>query len=143
LTRANISVCVLRQPLDADRLQALRTVSARVHQRLGADRVNLSVIEPQAMLHVSDDVRAKSAALIREFPGALEVTILEGGGFRSAAIRAILSGMALLSVGRGRRIFDTVPAAAQWLGANGHLRGLAEAELVALIEQARRTLEPR
>jgi hypothetical protein len=139
LTRGNVSVCLLREALTSAKLQELRNVSARVHQRLGAGRINLSVIEPRAMLQVPDEVRTQSAELIREFPGALEVTILEGGGFRAAAVRAILNGMALLSAGRGRRVFDTVAAAAEWLGANGHLRGLTGPELVALIEQARAT----
>jgi hypothetical protein len=139
LTRANISVCLLRAPLTLERLQELRRASARVHKRLGFERVNLSVIEPPAMLDIPDDVRTASAALIRDFP-ALEVTVLEGGGFRSAAARAILNGIAILSAGRRRRIFDTVMAAAQWLVAQHHMREMTESELVILVDHARATL---
>jgi hypothetical protein len=124
------------------RLQHLRDESARIYNRLGYQRVNISVLEPDAITSPPDDVRKEGAAMMRDFPAVAEVTVLERAGFRAAAARAILSGMALFA-GHTRRIFDSVAAAAAWIVANGHARGMTEADVIAFVEYARAAIPQR
>jgi hypothetical protein len=135
-TNASVAVCIFRAPLTMARLQRIRRESETIQTRFGEQRVNLTVIEPSAVTVISEDLRKESAALMRDFPANNTATVLEGGGFRMAAARAILSGLTLLAGERSRRrIFETVEQAATWLAENNanavpEMRATAVATLV-------------
>jgi hypothetical protein len=141
--RGSITACVFRNPITMERLQRLRRESVTIQARLGVARVNLTIIEPTAVATMAEDVRKESAALMRDFPAATTATVLEGGGFRTAAARAILSGLTLLAGERSRRrIFDSVEDAATWLAERNSARApeLHAPAVAALVEHTRNAM---
>jgi hypothetical protein len=138
VTRANVSACILTAPIRIAQLRELRRESERLQQRYGFARVSLTVLDAAAMVAPDDEVRAEGAAMARDFPSAVEATAFEGGGFRTAAVRAIINGFALFSKTRSKRCtFDSVDAMLSWIVKNGHAPALSQGELLALIAQAR------
>jgi hypothetical protein len=141
VTRGNVSVCLLSAPVTLAQLHQLRRESGRLQQRFGFARVTLTVLEPTAMVAPDDAVRAEGAALARDYPSAVHATVFEGTGFRTAAVRAIISGFQLFSTSPGkRRTFDSVEAMLSWIVKTGHAPELSYSELEALVAHARAAL---
>jgi hypothetical protein len=134
---ANMSVFVFRAPMTVALLRALRQEVARLHQQYGGERASITIIESGAMVSPDDTVRTEAAALQRDFSSALDATVLEGSGFRAAAVRAVMSGLLLLS-GRSsmRRTYASLDAALEAVLATG-LVTLSRPELLALVAEAR------
>lgn len=137
-TCANVALCVLRSPLTLERLRHLRRETESHKQRFGDNRVVFNIIEPAAIVSPDAQVRAECVALARDFPATFEVTVLERGGFRSAAARAILNSFALLSGNRsGRRTFDCVEPAVDAIVEHRGAPSLGRDELLAFVAKAR------
>ncbi len=143
-THGCVAACVFRAPLTLERLYRLRRESEPIQLRFGIERVNLTIVEPGAVSSLPEDVRKESAALMREFPASMTVTVLEGVGFRAAAARAILSGLTLLAGERQRRrMFESVDEAAAWLNERnvGGVPEMTAPALATLVQRARAALK--
>ena len=141
---ANMSVVVFRAPpITVPQLRAVRQEIARIHKQYGTDRASIAIVESAAMVSPDDAVRAEAAALARDLSSMLDATVLEGGGFRAAAVRAVMSGLSLLG-GRSptRRTFGNVDAALDAVVATGRVT-LSRPELLALVAEARNTINGR
>jgi hypothetical protein len=142
--RGNVTAFVVRREMTMPRLRRLRREAERVHARYGAERVSITVIEPTAISDVQKEVREESADLVRTFPSVLMVTIVEGGGLRAVAARAILSGMTLIAKGRAAKIFDDVVTAMTWIEPRvppvAGVKPPSARELVELVAEARRAI---
>jgi hypothetical protein len=136
--RSNLSVCLLSAPITLEQLHQLRRESEQLQQRFGSARVSITVIEAAAMVPPDDAVRAEGATMARDFPSAVHATVFEGGGFRTAAVRAIVNGFALFSKSPSKRhTFDSVDAMLGWIVKNGYAPALSHGELLALVAHAR------
>jgi hypothetical protein len=139
----NASVTVIRDPITMDQLRSLRRVVAALQKEHGTDRVSLAVVEPAAMVTPSEEVRAEAAAIPRDLPTVLDATVLEGQGFRAAAVRAVMHGITLVTGRRSsRRTFATVEEAVESIVATGRVH-LTRAQLLALVDEARRGTAPQ
>ncbi len=138
----NASVTVIRDPITMDQLRSLRRVVAELQKEHGTDRVSLAVVEPAAMAMPSDEVRAEATAIPRDLPTVLDATVLEGQGFRAAAVRAVMHGITLVTGRRSsRRTFATVEEAVESIVATGRVL-LTRAQLLALVAEARSGTAP-
>ncbi len=142
----NVCVCVLRGELDVARVRVMRAHSQRVHDEWGEKRVNLTIVEGSAVTDVSREVRVESGAIMRDFPSALNVIVVEGRGFRNSAARAILAAMALLAGRRlSNRVFDDAREAAEWMVPR--VPAVAPPptveQILALVDTARRAIGAR
>jgi hypothetical protein len=73
---------------------------------------------------------------------AKSAVVIEGGGFRSALVRSIITGMAVLTAkGHLRRVFDSISDAVHWLGEGD--RDIGAARFVAALDQQRQQLSQR
>ncbi len=138
----NLIACVLREEVTVERLRALRKDTERVVAIYGPARGGITVVEGQAVTDVSKEVRVESAALMRDFPSAVTVTVIEGRGFKAVAARAIVSAMALLARNRdANKLFDTVDAAAAYMAPrippHGSDPRLTPEEIVAIVGRVR------
>ena len=98
----------------------VRVAACTMHTAIGEPSTNADTV-----LQLARDFRVPAAA-----------TVLTGGGFRSAAIRAILNGVALFAGdGHRRRTFDSLDGALAW--SSKHVRGATAAELRAAVGEAR------
>jgi hypothetical protein len=84
-TQGRVVVAVLRAVVDLEMLRELRRQTDKVVQKLGFQRVGVTVVEPSAVGDVPKEVRAEGAALMRDFPQAASATVIEGGGFKAIA----------------------------------------------------------
>jgi hypothetical protein len=142
--RANVTACVVRREMTVARLRRLRREAERLHARWGDARVSVTVVESTAIGEVQADVRQETAGLLRDFPAVLMVTVIEGGGLRAVAARAILSAMSLVAKRRGVKVFDDVAAAMAWIAPRlpsvAGVTAPSARELVELVAEARRAI---
>jgi hypothetical protein len=144
----NLIVCVLRGEVTIERLRALRRDTERLVAIYGTERGGITVVEGAAVTDVSKEVRVESAALMRDLPSVVTVTVIEGRGFRAVAARAIVSAMALLARTRdANKLFDTVEAAARYLVPRIPVRAgepkLTSDEVIAIVERTRAAIASR
>jgi hypothetical protein len=112
----NVFVNVLRQAPTIDSIDELRRVSRQMQQSHGEQFGSLSVLEPWAVANVPDEVRKASEAYAHEFKPLASAIVIEGGGFRGAALRLIVAGMYLLKSSRyPHKICATPLEGATWL----------------------------
>jgi hypothetical protein len=132
-----VSVVVFRGPPQLAQLQALRKEISALHRQYGVERASIAIVETAAMVSPDDAVRAEAAALARDVSSRLDATVLEGGGFRAAAVRAVMNGLALLG-GRSssRRTYSSLDAALDDLLALDCVK-LSRDEILALVAEAR------
>jgi hypothetical protein len=137
-TCANVCVAVVRRPLTVEKTRRLRQELEKLDRQFGQERIALSIVEPEAVASPDPQLRSEYIAIGRDFPVAQNVIVLEGTGFRIAAGRAIMNGLAFLS-GKGARqqTFVSVEPALDSIRTHGHARGLTHADLVALVSTAR------
>jgi hypothetical protein len=144
----NLIACVLREEVTIERLRALRKDTERVVAIYGPERGGITVVEGQAVTDVAKEVRVESSALMRDFPAAVTVTVIEGRGFKAVAARAIVSAMALLARTRdSNKLFDTVETAAAYMApripAHGSDPRLSTEEIVAIVARVRAAMPTR
>ncbi len=143
----NVFVNVMREAQTLARLRELRRHIERHVQRWGADTLSISVLEPGATAETPKDVRDETAAITRDYPSIAAAIVIEGSGFRAAAIRAVLATIYLVSRSPyPHRIVDSVFAGARWLVEQATRRELAHvtaADIEAAVATARAALHAR
>jgi hypothetical protein len=110
------------------------------HWRVWPDRVvSITVIEPSAGSPPPADVRAQTSALTREYKSTAAI-VIEGNGFRAAAMRTVISGMYLFSRQTyPYKILGTVAEGARWIeSAAGE--GLRATVIERAVETAREAI---
>jgi serine/threonine-protein kinase len=129
------SIHVLRHPLT---LPGVANLTRELRRLYGNDTnryVALSVIEPLAAHPVSAEVRDASSRLAKDFPISGAAIVVEGSGFRTAAIRSLIAGAYLVQrPGYPHKVFDAVEEGARWL--SSHLTRLGTPEEAARIAEA-------
>jgi hypothetical protein len=143
----NVFVNVMREAQTLERLRELRRHIERHVARWGDRTLSISVLEPGATAETPKDVRDETAAITREYPSIAAVIVIEGKGFRAAAIRAVLAAIYLVSRSPyPHRIVDSVFFGARWLVEQGERHNLHEANALDIeiaVEKARAALHQR
>jgi hypothetical protein len=93
----NVFVNVLSASPTLTGINDMRRVSKRLWERWQGQFGTLSVLEPMAVANVSDEVRKASDAYTREFVLLGSAIVIEGRGFKGAALRTIIAGMYLIA----------------------------------------------
>jgi hypothetical protein len=111
-----LSLFLIAQPLTIPRLQQMRRLGEDHNARFGSHRASLSIGEPSAIMDMPKPVREQASLMLRELSSEFSACVLEGGGFKATAGRAIITGLWIMS-GRVRsnRVFTDLDAAAAWL----------------------------
>jgi hypothetical protein len=143
----NVFVNVMREAQTLERLRELRRHIERHVARWGDRTLSISVLEPGATAETPKDVRDETAAITREYPSIAAAIVIEGKGFRAAAIRAVLAAIYLVSRSPyPHRIVDSVLFGARWLVEQAEQQGLREvsaADIDLAVAKARAALHQR
>jgi hypothetical protein len=143
-TFGNVAVTVLRQPATGERLRRLRRDLVQLYERHPGKVASMTILEAGAFGSTPEDVRAESIALMRESHVFAAAIVIEGKGFRLAALRALLAGLGLVSRPRHeQKVFENIDAAADWLVelmTKNAIHEPSRQDLVAGIEQARASI---
>lgn len=145
----NAFVNVFSTPSSMARLRMLKPVAAEHHARWPGDvRAMIVIAEGVAVQRMSEEARAESAAMTRDYPARATSLVIHGTGFGAAATRAMIAGFYFVArTGIGRtapphRVDADVATGAEWL-----LRATASSpcrltieELVHGVEEGWRTL---
>jgi len=139
-TTGNAFISVWREPSTLERLQQVR----RVEQEL-VDRCKDGIIVLTVLTDSSAATRAgepeEASKLAKHFAPTTRAHayVIEGTGFRAAALRAVIAGVnALFRPGHPTRVFDGADQAIRWLVPYG--QAIEEAALTAALAQARTRL---
>jgi hypothetical protein len=117
-TYGNLFVTVLSTASTMSRLRDIRRPAADHHGRWPGDVRSMNVVESTSVIvsRMTDEVRAESAALTKDFSSNATAFVVEGGGFSAAAVRALLAGFYFVARPKSpHRIEATVEAGADWL----------------------------
>ena len=138
----NVLIEIFRQPMSLSQLIRLRRETERFYAEQGRRAGSLSVVEHGAMVMLPSEVRAEAEAQSRDFPSIGTAVVFEGGGFRAATTRALVTGIHLLTGAEfPRKTFEAVPEASRWMVKSVLQRPESEASsLVAAVEEARAAL---
>jgi hypothetical protein len=134
-------VSVWAQPSTLDSLSALQQVEDALALDAPDGIVVLTVITGDAF-SIGGPERVEAQRLARRFDKITraEAYVIEGEGFRAAAMRAVLAGVQLLArISHPTRVFADVPSAVEWLGVQAR-PPIAPDELTATVRQARAAL---
>jgi len=142
--RGALSVIVIREPMTVARMGKLREGSERARAEHGDKRLSIIVLEPASVADVPREVREAGAQMMREFKSPGSALVIEGGGVRGIAARAIVNGMFILSGRRsGVKVFDHVADASRWLSSYARSIGaapVASDEIAQACADARRAI---
>jgi hypothetical protein len=144
----NVIIHVWRGASSLDRLRLVRLHEGRLVERYPEGIGSLVIAEGGAFAGSFGGPEREEAMAIAKAYGPHVVAsayIVEASGFRAAAARAIFAGVHLLiRRGSASKIFDSVPEGARFVaGIVAKGTPLADgAELLAAIEEARRTMGP-
>jgi hypothetical protein len=138
----NVFVNVLRLVPTTQSIGELRRVSIQMQEKHGKERFGtLSVLEPMAVAGVSDDVRKASQEYAHEFNPLGSAIVIEGGGFRGAALRTIVSGIYLfMRKSYPHKICGTPLEGASWLAPRLPAGSASIDDLVQVVAGARAAL---
>jgi hypothetical protein len=137
---AKMTICIVRDPPTVRALELVRQHTRRLRAVEPDGWIGFTAVETTAIVNLSDEVRQATAALLRDVPAALGVTVIEGGGFKGVAARAILQGIHMFSrVRQSERVFGDVPAAVDWTIANAARYGAPQGNVTA--DELRRAVE--
>ena len=117
----------------------------RHFRRWDGRSVAVTVLEPSAAQSVPKEVRDESAALAGEFKSLAAATVIEGSGFRAAAVRTAVASLFLLARPPfPHKVFGDLAEGAGWVIATG-LRsapvGASSDDVVRAVEVVRRALK--
>lgn len=141
----SVLLTAMRRPPTGAQMRELRRHVAHHHREFGGKIRAFSLLERDAIsIQVPSEVREETTSQMRDFPGLGTVVVVEGSGFRPAAMRALLSGIHLvLRPPYPFTICSTVDAGARWAAARGDPHGehLGPADLSAALEATRAELQ--
>jgi hypothetical protein len=131
-------VSVWTQPSTIDSLSAVRQCEESLAREAPDGLVVLTVMTGTAFA-IGTREREEAQRLAQRFDKTTQAAayVIEGSGFRAAAMRAVLAGLQLLArTSHPVRVFSDVPTAVEWLG--GRARPpIAPDDLADTVEQAR------
>lgn len=137
----NVFVNVLRQTPTVAGINDMRRLSKRMWARHQGNFGSLTVMEPMAVANVSEEVRKASDAYTREFVILASSIVIEGRGFKGAALRTIIAGMYLFSRNSyPHKICSTVHEGAVWLVPRLPSGSPRVEELIEAVEATRASL---
>jgi hypothetical protein len=139
-----VAVVVVALPITMARLREMWRHGEEHSKLFGKERIGYTVVEPNAVADVSKEVRNEMSRMVRELPATMSATVIEGGGFKAIAGRAIVTGLMLVA-GRNanHKIFGDTTQAISWLAPQlpvGNER-VDAVGLNKLVERARATIE--
>jgi hypothetical protein len=113
----NVLVSLTRYHQDMDRLRALRKAIATHFKRWPGGVATITVLEQTAYSTLlSKDERQEINQLAIDYVSRGVGLVIEGSGFRAAAVRAMLSAVYLVTrVTYPRKIFDRLHEASSWV----------------------------
>ncbi len=113
----NVLVSVTRNRQLIENLRRLRKAIDVHFKRWPGGVATISVLEPSAYSSmVSSEEREEIGALARDYMARGVALVIEGTGFRPAAVRVMISGVYLVTrVSYPRKIFGNVNEGSQWL----------------------------
>ena len=143
----NVFITISRHRAEVDTLRRMRTALTSHFKRWPAGVGTISVMESTSYSgQVTHDEREEMAKMSRDYAARAVALVIEGTGFRPAAIRTMLAGLYLVSRPTyPRRIFDTVDHGIGWLvpSASAGIAGAVDdATLRAAIAALRNRLPP-
>jgi hypothetical protein len=111
-----VAVVVVAQPITLPRLGEMWRHGEEHVKLFGKERIGYTVVESNAVADVSKEVRNEMSRMVREMPATVSATVIEGGGFKAIAGRAIVTGLMLVA-GRNtkHKIFADTTQAMSWL----------------------------
>src|SRR5262245_38658128 len=84
-----LSIVVARQPFTLARMRRLRESTARLSAEIGEGRLGIVVLEATSIADMPREVRQEGSGLMMDSPSVSTAVVIEGGGFRAVAGRAI------------------------------------------------------
>jgi hypothetical protein len=142
-----LSLFLIAQPLTLPRLQQMRRIGEDHHARFGSHRASLSIGEPSAIMDMPKPVREQASLMVRDLSSEISAAVLEGGGFKAVAGRAIITGLWLMAGRAGsNKVFTDLDTATAWLAPRIPPAGDGEAPisiatLDKLVESARAAIK--
>jgi serine/threonine-protein kinase len=138
-----VFITVLRRPLTLRGVEHMRRESRLLFGDDASRFFTLSILEARSATTVSPEVRTASEKFAREFTLGGAAIVIEGSGFRSAATRAVVAGIYLVSrAGYRHKVFDRPLEGARWLEDQLALSGVKQSalEMVDAVAEARRAV---
>jgi hypothetical protein len=137
-----LTLWVLAKPITVTHLEQLSKFSAENFERWGRDRATFTVGEGPSITEVSKETRQAAGKMLRQYKANTSATVLEGGGFKAVAGRAIITGMMMIAGGgNSHKIFSDLQKAVDWMAprvpSSGGGEGVDPDELYHLIERTR------
>ena len=140
-----VFVNVIRHPATVEMIRETRRHVQRHFRRWEGRSVAMSVLEPSAAQAVPKEVRQESAALAGEFKSLAAATVVEGTGFRAAAVRTALASMFLIArPSFPHKVFGDLSEGAGWVVATGSRAapvGASSEDILRAVEVIRRALK--
>jgi hypothetical protein len=144
-TAGSVFINVWREPSTLAQLEVLREHEAALVEHERAAIMVLTVLLPSAFT-LGTRERKEVDALAKQFAPSTRAHayVIEGSGFRTAAVRALVAGINLITrTGAATRVFDDVVHAAEWLEAEAAPSQVVRAaEVVRAVMEARATFGP-
>lgn len=140
-TFGNVFISVWKEPSTLERLDHVRVCEQDLVAQAPGGIVVLTVLLDTSF-KVDSNVRDKAAGIAREFAAATRAHayLIEGSGFRTAAMRAVIAGInTLVRTGHPVRVFGEQSAAVGWLAAQAG-DSLDVAALTQAVDSARSVL---
>ena len=116
-TSGNVFISVWKEPSTLERLDHVRACQQKLVDGAPDGIVVLTVLMDTSF-KVDSNVRDKAAGIARQFAAATRAHayVIEGSGFRTAAMRAVIAGInAFVRTGHPVRVFGDMPSAIGWL----------------------------
>ncbi len=141
----NVLVSVTRNRQLVEHLRKLRKAIDAHFKRWPGGVATISVLEPSAYSSsVSSEEREEINSMARDYIARGVALVIEGTGFRPAAVRVLISGVYLVArVSYPRKIFQNVNEASQWLttAASAGAPGAVDtAGLLTAVEEVRKAI---
>jgi hypothetical protein len=143
-THRDVFINVLRDVATMDFMREVRRVMRHHSPAWKGETRSVTVVESTNVAAVSDEVRAETVAVTKEFTSLAAVVVIEGSGFAAAMVRTLIAGIyAVQRQPYPYKIAGTVPEGARWLldkTADRARAAVSASELIAAVETARRAL---
>jgi hypothetical protein len=139
-----VVVVVVAEPITMQRLREMWRHGEEHIKEFGKGRIGYTVVEPKAVADVSKEVRNEMSRMVRELPASVSATVIEGGGFRAIAGRAIVTGLMLVARrNANHKIFPDTTQAMSWLAPQLPVgsQGVDPVGINELVERARAAIQ--
>ncbi|HZS41711.1 MAG TPA: hypothetical protein VFF06_33000 [Polyangia bacterium] len=134
-TRGNLFVNVMREAQTLERLREVRRHIERHVAAWGTNTISISVLEPGATAAAPKEVRDETAAITRDYGSIAAAIVIEGSGFRAAAVRAVVAAIYLVSHSPyPHKIVESVDDGARWLRQMAERAGQARVGALEIVD---------